>query len=133
MNKKTVLIAEKDNATRLLFEVYLRRNGYGVVKAMDGGDALNIVKNNKIDIVICNLYMLGIDGISITEIIRNKLGLDKIVLIIVDDEDDCEKMEHAIASGANEYIIKPVLESMLIEKIKEHTNGRSNRDTVVVS
>ncbi|WP_202710465.1 sigma-54-dependent transcriptional regulator [Sporosalibacterium faouarense] len=130
MNNLNVLIAEDEaNLARLLDRI-LRKRGYNTFVVNNGEKALNIVKNEPIDIVITDIRMPGIDGITLLKEIK---AFDSCVEVIVMTAfATVDTAIDAIKIGARDYIRKPfdveeVLEA--IEKAKLIVGHNSEYDT----
>ncbi len=76
----TILLVEDNKNQRLLYEQELRFEGYGIVTAADGKDALNKVQEQPIDLVVMDMYMPGMDGIeTMGRILSKNLGIPIVI------------------------------------------------------
>jgi CheY-like chemotaxis protein len=76
----TILLVEDNKNQRLLYEQELRFEGYGIVTAADGKDALNKVQEQPIDLVVMDIYMPGMDGIeTMGRILSKNLGIPIVI------------------------------------------------------
>ncbi len=76
----TILLAEDDKNQRVLYEQELRFEGYGIVTAADGKDALNKVQEQPIDLVVMDIYMPRMDGIeTMGRILSKNLGIPIVI------------------------------------------------------
>jgi len=86
---------------------FFSERGYAVNTALNGDDALSIIKSDKPDIVLLDIKMNGMDGIAVLKHIK---GIDKnIRVVMVTALEDQEKMDEACRLGACEYITKPLI------------------------
>jgi DNA-binding response OmpR family regulator len=101
-------------------EFTLRNKGYEVVKAMDGGEGINILNREKIDLLITDINMPYNSGLELLQHVREKLDyrIPVIVMSVISLE---ETKKHAWELGAVHYITKPFDPGTLIDKIKEIT------------
>ena len=76
-NKKRILIVDDDEEIRELLEFDIAQSGYIVDTAKDGLEGLNKALNNSYDLILLDVMMPGIDGFTVLEKIREKLG-DKV-------------------------------------------------------
>ena len=105
MNNKTILVADDDESLRRVIEYNLSNKGYSVFLASNGDEALNIFKENDIDIVVTDIKMENIDGIELLEKIK-KLRKNALVIMIT-AHGSIETAVKAMKLGAHDYITKP--------------------------
>jgi len=101
----TILVVDDEEPVRNLIVTLLSRSGHSSITAVDGVDALDRMKGNKIDAVITDIKMPNMDGVALTiEILKRNPGLPILVMTAFDEEYSAGA---AIAAGAREYIKKP--------------------------
>lgn len=88
-------------------------------EAEDGIEALELLKNYKIDIVFLDWNMPRLDGLSFVNTIRKKENFKDLVIIMITHENKQEKIMEAIKAGVDAYIVKPFTIDMLWKKIQE--------------
>ena len=104
-SKYTILVVDDEELIRRLIVTFLSQLGYLCVTAMDGVDALEKMKGNKIDAVITDIKMPKMDGIILTKEISTQYpGLPVMVMTAFDEEYSAGT---AISLGAREFIKKP--------------------------
>jgi len=113
---KTVLIVDDDEDLRLVFGRTLARNGYEIVTAADGPTALTKAGTVRPDIVILDVMMPGMSGVTACAHLRRALG-PSVPIIFLTARDDRETLEKGFAAGGDDYLIKPVSQSQLIERL----------------
>ena len=111
-----ILIVEDDFHTRKLIEDILIDEGYTPVSAADAQEALNIMEHQHIDLMITDIMMPGMDGYSLTEMLRSS-GYDFPILMMTAKETIKDKRKGFLA-GTDDYMVKPVDEEELILRIK---------------
>lgn len=118
MNKPLqVVIADDEPITRMDLKEYLQGEGYVVVaEAADGIDAVEACKSHRPDLVLMDIKMPLLDGISCAQIISEASYADTVVLITAYSEIDL--IEKAKNAGVNSYLVKPVDEKSLIPTIE---------------
>jgi len=100
-----ILVVDDEESVRNLIVTLLSRSGHSSITAVDGVDALDRMKGNKIDAVITDIKMPNMDGVALTvEILKRYPGLPILVMTAFDEEYSAGA---AIAAGAREYIKKP--------------------------
>lgn len=110
-----ILIVDDDNEIRKITGIYLENEGYEVLKAENGGQALMLIDENEIDLVLLDIMMPGIDGIETCMKIRENNIMPIIFLSAKSEELD--KIQ-GLASGADDYITKPFNAMELIARVK---------------
>ena len=114
---KRILIVDDDPVVLHLVESMLKANGYEVDKAADGLDALVKIKQEPPDIVILDIIMPEINGYDVCcELRFNKEFMQIPILILTETE---QEIEDSIGKRVNiEYLKKPVVANLLLDKIK---------------
>ena len=77
-----ILIAEEDKISRLILKKVLQKAGYDVIEAENGGAAWSLFRENRVNMLIADWFMPGINGPELTRMVR-KLRLDYYVYIIM--------------------------------------------------
>ena len=103
MNYK-ILIADDEPEIRDLLRLYLEKDGYEVVEASNGAQAMDIINAGAIDLVLLDIMMPGIDGYRVLRNIRENNNIP--VIIISAKSDDSDKIL-GLDLGADDYITKP--------------------------
>lgn len=118
----SVLVVEDSITSRTLLKNILEASGYMVKTAVDGSDALSILKTGEFDIVVSDVEMPRMDGFELTAAIRNDKMLAELPVILVTGMESREDREHGIDVGANAYIVKSSFDqSRLVEAIQKLT------------
>lgn len=111
----TILVCDDDKEIVEAIEIYLMQEGYNVEKAYDGQEALKIVKDKKIDLMIIDVMMPKLDGIRSTLQIRKE---SKIPIIILSAKtEDADKIL-GLNVGADDYVTKPFNPLELVARVK---------------
>jgi len=101
-----VLLVEDDNNLREIYEARLQAEGYTIVSASDGEQALVVAKNEKPDLVISDVMMPKISGFEMLDILRNTDGLKNVKVIMLTALGQSEDKTRADQLGANKYLVK---------------------------
>ncbi|MGM9552406.1 MAG: response regulator transcription factor [Clostridia bacterium] len=116
MTKAKILVADDEYKMRRLVKDFLEVNGYSVIEASDGEEALNIFYSNKdIDLIILDVMMPKISGFDVLLEIRSTSRIPIIMLTARSQECD-EIMGHDI--GADQYITKPFSPKILVARVE---------------
>jgi CheY-like chemotaxis protein len=103
-----ILVVDDDMINRKLLNVLLKKSGYNVIEAENGMEALNIIKQEQIDMILLDIIMPIMDGIDLLKILKNDDNYSKIPVAIL-TTDDTRKNE-ALKLGACAVLIKPIKE-----------------------
>ncbi len=112
---KTVLVADDDKEIAELIEVYLKNEGYSVVKCYDGDQAIKTVMNQTIDLAIIDIMMPKINGFDVCRQIRKMFNFP---IIILSAKYEFTDKINGLSIGADDYIVKPFHPLELMARIK---------------
>jgi two-component system chemotaxis response regulator CheY len=115
-----VLLVEDVRATRVIVRTILRSFGiYDVVEAADGQEALAVLGQRHIDVVITDLCMEPMDGVEFTRRLRTpRNGLNPYVpVLMVSGHTEILKIKEAIAAGITEFLAKPIVPASLESRL----------------
>lgn len=115
MAKFTVLVADDDQDIRDGIEIYLKNDGYDVLKAADGKEALELLEVNEVHLLILDIMMPNMDGITATFKIREARNIPIIMLSA--KAEDSDKI-HGLSVGADDYVTKPFHPMELMARVK---------------
>ncbi len=115
MDNLKVLVCDDDKAIVDAIEIYLKQENYKVVKAYTGIEALSILRNEEIHLVILDVMMPQLDGLATTLKIRDELNVPIIMLSA--KSEDTDKIL-GLNFGADDYITKPFNPLELIARVK---------------
>ncbi len=108
-----ILIVEDEKNMQEIIAEYMRRGGHTCFTADDGVDALTVLKNNPMDLMILDIMMPHLDGFSVCKIAREMSSLPIIMLTAKGGEDDKLK---GYDLGADDYMTKPFSPKVLLAK-----------------
>lgn len=111
-----ILVVEDDKNTARLMQAVLKNAGYEVFHAENGVDALNLMDNQHIDLIILDIMMPQMDGYEFTEQLRS-CGDNTPILMVTAKQLQEDKLKGFI-SGTDDYMIKPVNEEEMLLRIK---------------
>jgi CheY-like chemotaxis protein len=103
-----ILIVDDEERSRRLLDVLLRTDGYQTISASNGNDALALAKSAQPDLILLDLMMPGMDGFEVTCALKNDAATSAIPIMVVSALDDIAAHRRLLASGADEFINKPV-------------------------
>ena len=88
--QNTILIAEDDPDIRSLLELYLKSNGYRVLTAPDGVQALKLIQEDSVNLALLDIMMPQMDGYALTRQIRSFSNIP--ILFLTAKDQDCERI-----------------------------------------
>ncbi|MDH5542572.1 MAG: response regulator [Nitrospinota bacterium] len=115
-----VLLIDDDYDMRFVHGVSLMCSGVEVMEARDGNEAIEILENATPDLIITDLRMPGMDGMKLISILRKNSTLKQIPIIVVTAQKDVETRAIAMQSGADDFIIKPIIAEDFSSRIKKY-------------
>ena len=101
---QTILVCDDDKEIVEAIEIYLQQEGFHVLKAYDGEEALEILKNNEVHLLIMDVMMPKLDGIRATLKIRENSSIP--IIILSAKTEDSDKIL-GLNIGADDYVEKP--------------------------
>ncbi|MBR4143923.1 MAG: response regulator transcription factor [Lachnospiraceae bacterium] len=114
-NKTNIIVVEDDRQIRKLMQTTLSANGYNVECVSDGGQAILALTTNKFDIVLLDLGLPDIDGITVIKKIREWSSIP--IIVISARGEDSDKIS-ALDNGADDYLTKPFSLEELMARIR---------------
>jgi two-component system chemotaxis response regulator CheY len=115
---KKILITEDSSATRSFLAATIEAmEGYEIVEASSGFEALRLLPREQIDLIITDINMPDINGLELISYVRNNPNYCSIPLFIISTESSEKDRERGLALGANEYLVKPFHPERLQELI----------------
>ena len=114
---KNCLVVDDSRVVRKVARRILEANGFTVAEAGDGQQALDACRAGLPDCVLLDWNMPVMDGITFLRALRGEFGPANPPVIFCTTENDMAHIEMAIASGAQEYIMKPFDEEILVGKL----------------
>lgn len=115
MTDFTVVVADDDKDIRDGIEIYLKNEGYRVLKAADGAEALSLLEKHEVHLLILDIMMPNMDGITATFKIRE---LQNIPIIMLSAKAEDSDKIHGLSVGADDYVTKPFHPMELMARVK---------------
>lgn len=112
-----ILVVDDDKEIVNAIEIYLKKERYNILKAHNGNQALEILKNNEIHLIILDIMMPEKDGIETLEEIRKSKSIP--VILLSAKSEDYDKIE-GLNLGADDYITKPFNPLELIARVNSN-------------
>lgn len=122
-NKTNILVVEDDRQIRKLMSTTLSANGYNIECRIDGEQAIMAVSTNKFDIVLLDLGLPDIDGVTVIKKIREWSNIP--IIVVSARGEDSDKIS-ALDNGADDYLTKPFSIEELMARIRVAQRRLSN-------
>jgi type II secretory ATPase GspE/PulE/Tfp pilus assembly ATPase PilB-like protein/ActR/RegA family two-component response regulator len=116
--RKSVLIADDEPITRTLVRLLLERDGYSVIEAQDGQEAVDLAVQRAPSLIVMDLNMPKMNGYEAISQIRRVDGLGATPIVVVTMEDGARVADQVLALGADDYIMKPFEPAVLTARVK---------------
>jgi len=116
---KIIMTADDSASVRQMVVFTLKQNGYDVVEAVDGLDAMKKLSTQKIDMLLTDLNMPNMDGISLIKGVRAGTLNKFIPIVMLTTESQDSRKSEGKAAGATGWIVKPFKPEQLIGVIKK--------------
>jgi two-component system, cell cycle response regulator DivK len=115
---RTILIVEDSDDARYFMRLALEDLGYRIIEAENGAKAVEIAQTERPDIILMDLSLPIMDGLTATEKIRATEGLDGLPIIAVTAHQETDFRADAKAAGFDAYVTKPIDIDFLSELIR---------------
>ena len=129
MIKHAILIVDDDREIVDLIELYLAGENYEVLKAYDGRECLEIIRSNDISLLVLDIMMPQLDGLTVCKQLREKSNIP--IILVTAKTQPLERVQ-GLSIGADDYITKPFHPLELVARIKaqmrRYTEFNPNRN-----
>jgi class 3 adenylate cyclase len=125
-----VLIADDNEANRDILARRLEAHGYELVMAADGEEALACARDKLPDLILLDIMMPKMDGLTVCHHLKADKGLPFIPIILVTARADTKDVVAGLDMGADEYLTKPVDQAALVARVRSILRIKELHDTV---
>ena len=119
MSNKTVMIVDDSGSFRTVVKLALQKAGYGVVEAIDGRDAVGKLGAQKVNLIVCDVNMPNMDGLSFLKQVKTQAAYKFVPVIMLTTESQEAKKAEGRAAGAKAWITKPFQPSQLVDAVNK--------------
>ena len=128
---QSILIADDDPMIRNLLRIMLETADYTVIEAQDGQDALTKISATNPDLMILNVMMPKMDGLTVCKTVRKQEDTTFLPILMLSGQAHLMAVNRGLLAGANRYITKPMTRAVLLKNLHEildspHTNPFPN-------
>jgi class 3 adenylate cyclase/CheY-like chemotaxis protein len=127
--KSTVLVVDDQPPNVRLLEAILAPRGYDVRTAASGEEALRLIAEDNIDLVLLDIVMPGLDGYEVCRRIREQVDTAYLPVVMVTASGDEQKVK-ALEAGADDFLTKPVNKSELLARVASLARIKRYQDTI---
>ncbi len=124
MSKPTILLVDDDQKVLDLITFRLKHMGYQVISTNNGADASSLVEEQHPDLIILDVTMPGVDGLTVCSHLKKSERSSAIPILMLTARSDVEDINKAMAAGADDYLVKPYDPATLQVKIQRHIGDR---------
>jgi len=115
----SILIVDDEAMTRNLLRLMLERDGFEIVEAEDGEQAIEMIQAQRPDVVIMDVMMPNMDGFTACQHLRNQIETANLPIIMLSARTQIEAVRAGLQAGANRYMTKPISKPELVNTISE--------------
>ncbi len=116
---KTVMIVDDSGSFRTVVKLALQKAGYTTVEAVDGKDAVSKLNGQKLNMIVCDVNMPNMDGLSFLRHLRTTASYKFTPVIMLTTESQESKKAEGKAAGARAWITKPFQPSQLVDAVNK--------------
>jgi len=115
---KKILIVDDEPSIIVPVQFLMEQNGYDVMVAFSGEEAMEIIAEKKVDLILLDIMLPVIDGFEVCQRVRENPQWHKIKIILLTALGSDANVEKGLALGADAYITKPFSNIEIVDKVK---------------
>jgi two-component system chemotaxis response regulator CheY len=115
----TILTVDDTASMRQMISFTLNSVGHEVIQACDGKEALKLLEGKKVDLVIADINMPNMDGITLVKSLREQADYKFIPILVLTTESQESKRQQGKVAGATGWIVKPFNPEQLLNVVKK--------------
>ena len=132
MNEEVSILVVDDNQENLkVISSFLKEKKYRIALATDGNGAFKVLENNKIDLILLDIMMPGMDGFEVCRILKEKPETSDIPVIFLTARTETDDIIRGFQIGGVDYITKPFKKEELYARVNIHIQLKLIRDYLV--
>lgn len=116
---KTVMVIDDSASIRQVMSLTLGKAGYDVTEACDGADALSKLAGQKVNLIVCDVNMPNMDGITFLKSLKDKPGYKFTPVIMLTTESQESKKQEGKAAGAKAWVVKPFKPEQMLDAVSK--------------
>ena len=115
----SILTVDDSASLRMAIRIALTGAGYAVTEAVDGADGLAKATGTRFDMIVTDLNMPNMDGLSMIRALREQPAQAGVPIIFLSTESDADMKAQAKAAGATGWLVKPFVPDQLIKVVRK--------------
>ena len=116
----SILVVDDNKENLKVVSNFLKNEGYQIALSLNADDAMNILRNNDIDLVLLDVMMPGTDGFSMCRQMKKEPALAEIPVVFLTAKTETSDLVEGFESGGVDYITKPFQKEELIARVNNH-------------
>ena len=116
---KTILVVDDSGSFRTVVKLALQKAGYSVIEAVDGQDAVGKLTGAKINLIVCDVNMPNMDGLTFLKHVKSLAAYKFTPVIMLTTESQEAKKAEGRSAGAKAWITKPFQPSQLVDAVNK--------------
>jgi len=116
---KTILVVDDSASVRQVAKLTLSRAGYGVIEAVDGRDALSKLAANRVNLIISDVNMPNMDGLSLARAVKSQAAHKFMPIIMLTTESTTEKKTEGRDAGVRAWMVKPFEPQTMLDAVNK--------------
>lgn len=129
MDKETILVVDDEEDILELVRFNISREGYNVICAATGEEAWGLLKMNRIDLLVLDLMLPGMDGLELTRRLKNESRTQNIPIVMLSAKGEEADIVTGLELGADDYVAKPFSPRVLIARVRAVLRRRQQPQT----
>ncbi|HEY8661957.1 MAG TPA: response regulator transcription factor [Hanamia sp.] len=117
---RTILIADDEPDILEIISFNLQAQGYNVITANNGNEAIELAKTHKPDLIILDVMMPGKSGFEVCKVLRVLPGFENTIILFLTALNDDSTQIKGLETGGDDYITKPISPKVLISRVNAH-------------
>jgi DNA-binding response OmpR family regulator len=128
-NPARILVADDNETNRDILATRLEANGYEVLHAADGEEALAVTRERRPDLILLDIMMPKLDGIEVCKRLKADVTLPFTPIMLVTAKAESGDVVEGLDAGADEYLTKPIDQKALVARVKALLRIKGHHDT----
>jgi len=116
---KTIMVIDDSASIRQVVNLTLKKAGYDIIEACDGKDALGKLAGQKINLMVCDVNMPNMDGITFLKSLKEQPAYKFTPVIMLTTEAQESKKQEGKAAGARAWVVKPFKPEQMLEAVSK--------------
>ncbi|MCP5125630.1 MAG: response regulator [Gammaproteobacteria bacterium] len=129
---RVMIVDDEPGNVKLICAILSTVEQFDILTAYNGKEALEIINNNKVDLILLDIMMPEIDGYEVTKIIKGNIDTKDLPIILITALNSEEDKKRGLDAGADEFITKPINKFEIVSRVKSMLRLKQYRDQMRV-